>query len=153
MKLIVDTREKRWEHIRAHLDKNGIEYTMKKLDVGDYQIEGKPNVVVDRKKNLSEISHNLLNPKDRSRFWKEIRRAREQGVKLFILCEHGGKIKSIKDVALWNDKCSGVSGRVLMNEIYRISISYGVEFVFCSKRQTARKIIEILGEQNESEIN
>lgn len=145
MKLIVDSREKKWEHIRSHLDKNGIEYSVKKLDVGDYQIEGRPLISVDRKKNLSEISHNLLNAKDHSRFWKEIRRAREQGIKLYIICEHGGKIKSIKDVSLWNDKYSGVSGRSLMNEIYRVSISYGVEFIFCTKRQTARKIIEILG--------
>lgn len=144
MKLIVDTREKRWEHIRSYLDKNGIEYTVKKLDVGDYQIEGKPQVSIDRKATLSELSHNLLNPKDHSRFWKEIRRAREQGIKLFILCEHGGKIKSIKDVALWNDKYTGVSGRTLMNEIYRVSISYGVEFIFCKKSETARKIIDIL---------
>lgn len=122
---------------------------MKKLDVGDYQIKGGPLISVDRKKNLSELSHNLLNPKDHARFWKEIRRAREQGIKLYILCEHGGKIKSIKDVSLWNDKYSGVSGRALMNEIYRVSISYGVEFVFCSKQQTARKIMEILeGEEN-----
>lgn len=144
MKIIVDSREKRWEHIREYFDKNGIGYTVKKLDVGDYQIDGKPSISVDRKATLSELSHNLLNAKDHSRFWKEIRRAREQGVKLFILCEHGGKVKSIKDVAQWNDKYSGVSGRVLMNEIYRVSISYGVEFIFCDKRHTAQKIIEIL---------
>lgn len=144
MRLIVDTREKRWEHIRAHLDKNGIEYTVTKLDVGDYQIEGKPNVSVDRKKSLGELSHNLLNPKDRARFWKEIRRAREQGVKLFILCEHGGKIKSIKDVALWNDKYSGANGRKLIAEMYRIHIAYNVHFEFCSKAETASRIIELL---------
>lgn len=140
----MDSREKKWDHIRSCLDKNGIEYTVRKLDVGDYQIEGKPQISVDRKATLSELSSNLLNAKDRSRFWKEIRRAREHGIKLFIVCEHGGKIKSIKDVALWNDKYSGVSGRVLMNEIYRVSISYGVEFIFCDKRHTAQKIIEIL---------
>lgn len=122
---------------------------MKKLDTADYMIEGKPNVRIDRKKDCSELSHNLLNAKDHSRFWKEIRRAREQSIKLFILCEHGGKIKSIKDVAFWNDKYSGVSGRALMNEIYRVSISYGVEFIFCSKRETARKIIEILTERED----
>lgn len=149
MKLIVDTREKKWEHIRSHLDKNGIEYTVKKLDVGDYQIEGKPNVSVDRKRNLSEVSHNLMNPKDHSRFWKEIRRAREQGVKLYILCEHGEKIKSFADVAQWEDKYSGTSGRALMNEIYRVCISYGVEFIFCDKRCTAKRIIEILEGYNE----
>lgn len=146
MKLIVDSREKRWEHIREYFDKNGIEYTVKKLDVGDYQIDGKPSISVDRKATLSELSHNLLNAKDHSRFWKEIRRAREQGIKLFILCEHSANVKTIKDIAYWKDQYSGVDGKHLMNEIYRISISYGVEFAFCSKKQTARKIIEILQE-------
>lgn len=144
MKLIVDTREKRWEHIRAYLGKNGIEYTVKKLDTADYMIEGKPYVAVDRKQSLSELSKNLMNPKDHSRFWKELRRAREQGLKLFVLCEHGEGIRELKDVARWNDKHSGVSGRALINEIYKASVAYGVSFEFCKKSETARKIIEIL---------
>lgn len=144
MKVIIDSREKKCEHIKEWFDKNEIEYKVKKLDVGDFMIEGNEKISVDRKQNLSELSRNLTNKTDHSRFWKEVRRAREQGIKLYILCEHGGKIKTIKDVSLWNDKYSGVSGRNLMNEIYRVHISYGVQFLFCSKRSTARKIIEIL---------
>lgn len=144
MKVTIDSREKKCDHIKAWLDKNGIEYTVQKLGVGDYMLPDNPAVSVDRKQNLSELSRNLTNKADHSRFWKEIRRAREQGIKLYILCEHGGKIKSIQDVALWRDKYSGVDGRHLMDEIYRVHISYGVEFLFCDKRCTARKIIEIL---------
>ena len=144
MKLIVDSREKKWEHIAEYFEKQGIEYEVRKLDVGDYMVEGQSGISVDRKHNLSELSRNLMNPKDHSRFWKEIRRAREQGIKLYILCEHGGKIKSIKDVSLWNDKYSGVTGRQLMDEIYRVHISYQVEFIFTNKRSTGRRIIEIL---------
>lgn len=144
MKLIVDSREKKWEHIAEYFEKQGIEYEVLKLDVGDYMIEGQSGITVDRKRNLAELSRNLMNPKDHSRFWKEIRRAREQGIKLYILCEHGGKIKSIKDVALWNDKYSGVTGRRLLDEIYRVHISYQVEFIFTNKRSTGRRIIEIL---------
>lgn len=156
MRLYEDSRQKkgRHENIKKYCEKNGIELVRAKLDVGDYMLDLKGKCSVDTKSDLSELSHNLLNAKDHSRFWKEIRRAREQGIKLIILCEHGGGIKSIKDVARWNDKYSGVSGRTLMNEIYRVSISYGVEFIFCSKRQTARKIIEILeSESNESKID
>lgn len=144
MKILVDTREKKWEHIKNWFDKNNIQYEPKKLDEGDYQIKGKPNISVDRKQNLSELSRNLTNKSDHSRFWKEIRRAREKGVKLYILCEHGGKIKSIQDVALWNDKYSGVNGRHLMDVIYKLHIGWGVEILFCDKRCTARKIVEIL---------
>ncbi|MBQ5317484.1 MAG: ERCC4 domain-containing protein [Oscillospiraceae bacterium] len=143
-KFVFDTREKKNEHIKAYFDKHGIEYEIRKLDVGDYQIEEKPQISVDRKRNLQELSKNLMNAKDHSRFWKEVRRAREQKIKLFVLVEHGGQIKSIEDVAKWMDKYSGVSGRALMDEIYRVHIAYGVEFLFCDKRSTARKIIEIL---------
>ena len=144
MTVIVDSREKRWEHIKEWFEKNGIEYCVRKLDEGDYQIEGNPFVSVDRKRNLAELSKNLMNAKDHSRFWKEVRRAREKKIRLVVLCEHGGRIKSIQDVALWSDKYSGVSGKRLMDEIYRVHIAYGVEFLFCSKRQTAKKILDIL---------
>lgn len=149
MKIYVDSREKKFDHIKSYFDKHGIEYEIRKLDVGDYQIEGKTQISVDRKRNLQELSKNLMNAKDHSRFWKEVRRAIEQKIKLFVLVEHGGQIKSIEDVAKWTDKYSGVSGRNLANEIYRVHIAYGVEFLFCDKRSTARRIIEILEGEND----
>lgn len=144
IRYVIDSREKKFEHIKSYFEKNGIDYAIRKLDVGDYQIEGQPGISVDRKQNLQELSKNLMNAKDHSRFWKEVRRAREQRVKLYVLVEHGGQIKSIEDVSKWSDKYSGVSGRALANEIYRVHIAYGVEFIFCDKRSTPRKIIEIL---------
>ena len=146
---IFDTRERKNEHIKAYFEKHCIEYEIRKLDVGDYQIEGKPQISVDRKRSLGELSHNLMNPKDHSRFWKEVRRASEQKIKLFVLVEHGGQIKSIEDVAKWTDKYSGVNGRSLANEIYRVHIAYNVQFLFCDKRSTARRIIEILEDEND----
>lgn len=101
-------------------------------------------VSVDTKKNLEELSRNLMNRSDHSRFWKEVRKANENGIKLIILCEHGGQIKSIPDVAKWHSKYSPVTGRTLMEEIYRVHIAYGVDFVFCDKRNTGKKIIELL---------
>ena len=64
---------------------------------------------------------------------------------MIVLCEHGGQIKDIKSVSNWNSKYSPVSGRHLMEEIYRVHIAYDVEFLFCDKRTTGRKIIELLG--------
>ena len=149
MKIIVDTREKKHSHILKYFALNDIDYEERKLDVADYQIEGKGNIAIDRKQNLDELARNLMNRADHSRFWKEVRRAKEQNIKMIILCEHGGKIKSIKDVAEWRSKYSPVSGRVLMDEIYRVHIAYGIEFIFCDKRCTGRKILELLGYSNE----
>ena len=142
---IFDSREKKNAHIKAFFDRHNIPYKVEKLDVGDYMIEGGYKVI-DRKQNLSELSTNLMNREDHARFWREVRRAKEQGIWLIVLCEHGGKIKSIEDVAQWKSKYSNVSGRALMEEIYKCHISYGVDFLFCDKRSTGRRIVEILEE-------
>ena len=143
--IIVDTREKKNAHILKYFITHDIDYRLQKMDVADYQIEGKDNLVVDRKQNLDELTRNLMNRSDHARFWKEVRRAKERNIKLIVLCEHGGQIKDIKSVAAWQSKYSPVSGRALMDEIYRVHIAYGVEFLFCDKRSTGRRIIEILG--------
>ena len=142
---MADTRQQKGKHenIEKYCKANGIDLKPETLNVGDYMIPG-GKISVDTKKDLNELCRNLMNRKDHSRFWREVRRAKEQGIKLYILVEHGGKIKSIKDVALWNDHYSKVSGRALMNEIFRVHISYGVEFLFCSKKDTGRKVVEIL---------
>jgi hypothetical protein len=41
-----------------------------------------------------------------------------------------------------------MTGRELAERMYRVHIAYGVEFLFCDKRSTGRRIIEILSEEN-----
>ena len=146
--LIEDTRNKVGKHnnVQAYCERHGIELVRQCLDVGDYMVPG-GHIAVDTKRNLDETAHNLLNRNDRSRFWREVRRSREQGIKLYVLTEHSPNIKSIEDVKKWNSKYSKITGKAVAKEIYRVHISYGVEFIFCSKQQTAKKIIEILSQE------
>ena len=92
MRIIVDTREKKHSHILSYFITHDVDYVEHKLDVADYQIEGNEDLVIDRKQNLDELAKNLMNKTDHSRFWKEVRRAKEQGIKMIVLCEHGGQI-------------------------------------------------------------
>lgn len=142
MKVIIDSREKKCEHIKSWFDKNGIEYVVKKLDEGDYQTVDNPSVTVDRKKDLTEMYSCLVN--DKSRFMKEVRRCHDKRIKLYVLIEHGGQIRSIADVPNWNPKYGTLSSREIAERLYRLHISYGVEILFCDKRSTARNIIKIL---------
>ena len=142
--LIVDTREKKNQLIINYLERNKIPYKKQKLDVGDYAIEGDNSIVVDRKQNLDEIAQNII-CSDKRRFYREIRRARANGQKVIILCEHGGRIKSINDVYKWNSKYTQISGKALADCIFECHIAYGIEFLFCDKRSTGRRICEILG--------
>lgn len=150
--LIVDSREK-WtqpnstdNHIALYFFKHHIDYTIRKLDCGDYQFDNDQSVSVDRKKSLDELATNLLNKSDSCRFWREVRRAHKQGTRLIVLCECGGGYKNVNDLKYWKSKYSGVSGRRLISEIQRCEYAYGVIFKFCDRRSTGRIIIELLKE-------
>ncbi len=142
--IICDTREKANQHILQYFDAHKIPYVNQKLETGDYMDSEKMNATIDRKQDLGELLHNMCSS-DKSRFWREIRRSQKEGVKFIILCEHGGRYKTIKDVAGYKDKYSKVSGRELMNRMYAAHIAYGVEFLFCDKRRAGRRIAELLG--------
>ena len=66
--------------------------------------------------------------------------------KLIVLCECGGKYRSVNDLTAWKSKYSGVTGRRLINEMVRCEYAYNVTFRFCDRRSTARLIIELLTE-------
>lgn len=140
---IFDTREQQNDHIKKWFNLHGIPFRTEKLDCGDYMQDG-GTISVDRKKNLEELAKNLLNPRDKKRFLREIKRAHESGLTIIILCEHGKGIKSLQDVRSWQSRYSPVTGKALMDAIYRISVSYGVRFEFCDRRQTAKRITDLL---------
>ena len=146
MRYIFDSREKKNDHIKAYFDKHGIEYIVQKLDVGDYQIEGLPNRVVDRKANLEEVATNLMTRNDSARFWREVRKAHDEGIQLIVLVENGGQVHDINDVVKWRSKYSRATGRRLIDEMIRVERAYHVLWQFCDKRSTARRIAELLTE-------
>ena len=142
MMILIDTREKKFDHIKDYFDAHEIPYKMQLLLCGDYMRDDRPGLSIDRKRNLEEISGNLCTPENR--FWREMRRARDQGIHMVVLIEHGGQIKSLDDVRKWHSKYSKVSGTQLRAEMIRISLAYDVEFQFCAKVSTGRRIMEIL---------
>ena len=143
--LIVDTREKANAHILHWFNANGIEWERKALKTGDYMLDGKTGVAIERKQNLSELAHNLLS-KDKRRFYAEVRRAHDAGIRLIVLCEHSG-IATVKDVARWAPEYGRASGKSLADAITRLELSYKVPTFYCDRADTARRIWEMLNEQ------
>lgn len=84
MVILVDTRERKADHILEYFDKKNIAYKKKALDYGDYSFMIPANeklsiprdlyfmnkVIVERKASLEEISGNFT--KERDRFEKEL---------------------------------------------------------------------------------
>ena len=165
MQIQVDTREhaKEWERIKGQFDALGVQYFRSKMYVGDYQSLDNPRLVIDRKKDLQEICGNVC--QQHERFKAELLRAKEQGIKLVILCEHGADIKTLEDVFFWRNprkyqirwktvngkrvkdviSAKAVDGNQLYKSLCTIRDRYNVDFVFCQKEETGQKIIDILG--------
>ena len=98
MVIQVDTREHKseWGRIQSQFDSLGVQYFRSKLYCGDYQSLDNAKLCIDRKKDLQELCGNVC--QQHERFKAELIRAREAGIQLIILCEHGPDIKSVGDV-------------------------------------------------------
>lgn len=145
--IIVDTREQKWDHIRAYFDKNGIEYVVQKLNEGDYFNTEYPHVVIDRKANLQEICGNLSGGKENIvRFVNECKRARDNKLRFIVLIE-GTSCRCMSDLATWKSKYSRHTGKWLTDKMFSLTVTYDVEWMFCRKNETAKKILDLLGDQ------
>lgn len=160
MVIQIDSREKAKaiKKILQDFDQMGIKYYVSKLWAGDYMNLDNPRVIVDRKQNLSELCQNVC--QDHDRFRRELSRAQENGIKLIILCEHGSAIETLEDVIFWQNprnharkkingrwveiKTKAISGETLYKILTTLQRKYDCEFLFCTKEETGKKIVEIL---------
>lgn len=156
MVIQVDSREKRHiiERILNGFDRRGVQFYISKLYKGDYMNIDNPRLVVDRKQNLAEVAYNFTDARKTtrgysSRFENEMAEAKKLGIKIVFLVEHGGQIRNIEDVPKWvnprlQESPMAISGERIYRKMLAFQNYYGVEFQFCSKAQTADRIIEIL---------
>jgi len=154
MTIQIDSREKARaiQNIIGTFDKRGVKWFVSKLPVGDYMSFDNPRLIIDRKQNLSELCGNVC--QQHKRFRAELERANEYGIKLIILCEHSKQIKCLQDVINWQNprlKQSplAVSGERLYKILSSMSVKYNVDFLFCTKAETGKRIIELLEAGNE----
>lgn len=141
--ILIDTREKKNDHIIRYLDRHKIPWKKSKLDTADYTIDGK--ILVERKGSLNEICGNLFLKKNKIRFHAEMRRAVESGAKLYIVIEAPSNITCIRDVARdWPQRRSRVPPKVMMHELEKLEMTYQIKILFCTKRNAGRLIMHIL---------
>lgn len=164
--LLVDTREQKWDHVRADLDQLHVPFDRSKLYVGDYTFADNQKVCVDRKAGLQEVYGNLVG-KQHARFVEECKRAQEAGIRLVVLIEQDD-ITCLEEVALWKNprrvkwfklhsilqnggsipyqipKQPPISSAQLQQTMSTISDKYGVEWWFCSKEAVTKTILRIL---------
>lgn len=153
MVIQVDSREKAHAitKILETFDREGVKWFVSKLPVGDYMSLDNPRLVIDRKQNLNEVCNNVV--QDHKRFAAELIRAKEFGIHVVVLVEHGKGITCLNDVLNWQNPRLKQSPMAVSGErLFRILSTmqnnhdrYDVEFLFCDKDETGKRIIEILG--------
>lgn len=154
MIIIEDTRNQVGKHkvLNAELQKHGIQVIRTKLYVGDYSRLDNQTVCIDTKSNWLEVIGNLT--KQHERFRDECLRARNAQIKLIILVEENISPEQWKSPVRRNGEViSHIKGTILQKIINTMQERYGVEFIWCDKTTTAKKIIEILGGTYENKNN
>lgn len=148
MKIIVDTREKvgKNKHILDYFDKEGIQWERRKLDYGDYALEGhETELVIERKCSLDELAINFT--KGRDRFKREFERAQNDGAKIIVMVERGSYPKII------NHKYrSRFNPKAYLQSMISWKEKYDADFVLLArpKTQAGKYIIDTFrGIQNE----
>ena len=151
MEIQIDSREHKFElaRIQRQIERCGVSSFVKKLDVGDYMALDNPHLVIDRKQDLLEVCNNVTH--EHSRFQRELIRAMKQDIQLVLLIEHGPDIQSLEDVYFWDNPRLEKSPRATTGErLYKALVTmqkeYGIRCEFCTKRETGKRIVEILGE-------
>ena len=174
MILLEDTRQQAYKHKakNEYFKSHGIEVRRQALYVGDYTLPTDQSVCIDTKKDLQELVMDICGA-EHVRFRDECIRAKEAGITLIILVEEDQTdenghyvVNELKDVRNWQNprrkirkKIDGqwvqaypkaTTGLTLMKAMYTMKLKYGVEFAFCRKKDAGKKILELLGvEENE----
>ncbi|PNV62238.1 hypothetical protein C0033_08985 [Clostridium sp. chh4-2] len=163
MNIQIDSREKAKaiQKIIKEFDRRGVDHFVSKLYVGDYMNYDNPRLIIDRKQSLNELCSNVC--QEHNRFRDEILRANEHGIQMIILCEHGGGVNCLEDVIWWDNprrhkrvrnpdtgrwenlETKAVTGDKLYKILCTFQRKYGCRFLFCDKKDTGRRIIELLG--------
>ena len=150
--LLIDTREKpkAIQTITKTFDDRGIIYERTKLLVGDYMDFNRPQTIIDRKQSILELAQNCT--RDHVRFKAELERAKKAGARLVILVEQNRfkdgtewrHVEDITDLMRWTNPHTTIRGE----KVYRVLASwrakYNIDIVFCDKRSTGKRIIEII---------
>lgn len=152
MSIIVDSREQPSARAEKRYAAFSVPYSRQMLDFGDYTYncvmpDGsylfepftkiKPDVVIERKMNLEELSQCFCQSRDR--FEREFQRATEAGATVYLLVEN----------ASWENVMNGKYKTRFNAKAYTASLTawmarYNTKVIFCKSETSGKLIQEIL---------
>lgn len=154
--LLIDSREKpkAIRSIVKYFDSIGLVHETSKLFIGDYQDFNRPQIIVDRKQNIAELAKNCT--ADHERFRRELERAQKANTTLVVLVEQNRykdrdrwiHCESVEDLMLWESPHTTIRGEKVYRVLRSWMAKYPLRVEFCDKRNTGRRIYEIIYEED-----
>ena len=152
--LLIDSREKpkAIRSIVKYFDSIGLVHETSKLFIGDYQDFNRPQIIVDRKQNIAELAKNCT--ADHERFRRELERAQKANTTLVVLVEQNRykdrdrwiHCESVENLMLWESPHTTIRGEKVYRVLRSWMAKYPLRVEFCDKRNTGRRIYEIIYE-------
>jgi ERCC4-type nuclease len=152
--VLIDTREKKNQHILQELQRMGVQTEQRKLDFCDYSFvaDGRDfslSCVIERKANVDELWGNLT--RERARFEKELETASKQAAHVAILLEGVNSEQELRayqiperQMELQGRKVAEIGEFVHCNlQAFASGNRYGIHIHYTKKENSAKKILEI----------
>ena len=150
MVVVEDSRNQAGKHknINAYLESVGVRVLRTKMIVGDYTLPADQRICIDTKKDMVEVSQNIF--QDHARFRRECELAKDCGIHLIVLIEDN-TVANWDELLKWvnpqpNRSALTPNGERCYKVMKAMEYSYGVEFQFCKKKDTGKRILQILTE-------
>lgn len=150
MVVVEDSRNQIGKHknINAYLESVGVRVLRSKMIVGDYTLPADQRTCIDTKKDMVEVSQNIF--QDHKRFKAECQLAKDCGIHLVVLIEDN-TVANWDELLKWtnpqpNRSALTPNGERCYKVMKAMEYSYGVEFQFCNKKDTGKRILQILTE-------
>lgn len=151
--IVEDSRQKIGKHKLKleYFNAQGIKTVRTKLYCGDFSRLDNQTVCIDTKQDVLEIAPSVCG-KHHATFRDACIRAADNGIHLIILIEEPYSLATLSNwqspKRMWG-KFKGqpytlVRGETLAKAMQSMTERYGVEFQFCDKKDSGRKIVEIL---------
>ena len=154
--LLIDSQEKpkAIRSIVKYFDSIGLVHETSKLFIGDYQDFNRPQIIVDRKQNIAELAKNCT--ADHERFRRELERAQKANTTLVVLVEQNRykdrdrwiHCETIEDLMLWESPHTTIRGEKVYRVLRSWMAKYPLRVEVCDKRNTGRRIYEIIYEED-----
>lgn len=136
-RIIRDTREQRdkgW-NFRASGNCYGME--IKKLDVGDYTVEGMEKILMVERKTLGDLWGTLGRQENYERFLREMERAKDHKLKYLV-------IEATLEQVDGGTRFSKVSPANIHAKLFSLQVKHNVHVIFAGDQDTARKWVRSL---------